>query len=81
MPVILRVDNFNFLFFSNEGNPLELCHIHVRRNTNLAKFWLVPNVSLADNYGFNSQDLNRIKRIVVDNKELFITKWNEYFNL
>jgi len=69
------------LFFSNEGNPLEPCHIHVRRNTDLAKFWLLPSVSLADNYGFSSQDLNKMKRIIVDNQEYFIQKWNEYFNL
>ncbi len=81
MPVILRIDNFSFLFFSNEGNPLEPCHIHVRRNTDLAKFWLIPVVLLADNYGFSSQELNRIKKIVTENRELFIQKWNEYFNL
>ncbi len=81
MPVILRVGSYNFLFFSNEGNPLETVHIHVRQDKLIAKFWLIPNVKLADNYGFSSQELNKISKIIEDNKQLFITKWNEYFNI
>jgi len=81
MPVVLRIENLNFLFFSNEGNPLEPCHIHVRRNTDLAKFWLAPTVILVENHGFSSQELNKIKKIVIENRKLFIQKWNEYFKL
>jgi len=81
MPVVLRVGNYNFLFFSNEGNPLEPVHIHVRQNKLIAKFWLIPKVKLADNYGFSSQELNKISKIIEENKQLFIEKWNEYFNI
>lgn len=31
MPVILRIKDYRFFFYSNEGNPREPAHIHVRR--------------------------------------------------
>jgi hypothetical protein len=47
MPVVLRRDGFRFFFYSNEGNPLEPPHVHVRRADAEAKFWLKPDVALA----------------------------------
>lgn len=81
MPVIYRIGSLKFLFFSNEGNPLEPVHIHVRRDNIIAKFWLEPNVRLADNYGFTTSELNKILKITIENKQFFIQKWNEYFNI
>ena len=81
MPVILREGNLKFLFFSNEGNPLEPVHIHVRDGSLIAKFWVQPNIRLANNYGFSAKELNKISKITEANKELFIKKWNEYFEL
>jgi hypothetical protein len=81
MPVILRDGSLRFLFFSNEGNPLEPVHIHVRKDNLIAKFWLEPNVRLAENYGFSASELNKISRTVEENKQLFIQNWNEYFNI
>ena len=44
MPVVLRLAGFKFLFYSNEGNPREPVHIHVRQGRDEAKFWLKPSV-------------------------------------
>ncbi|HIS66667.1 MAG TPA: DUF4160 domain-containing protein, partial [Candidatus Scatomorpha merdipullorum] len=38
MPKVFEIDGFKFFFFSNEGNPQEPCHIHVRKGNGLAKF-------------------------------------------
>lgn len=54
MPAVFCEKGFTFFFFSNEGNPLEPCHIHVRKDGNLAKFWVTDKVSLADSYGFSA---------------------------
>jgi len=62
MPVILRVGNLKFLFFSNEGNPLEPIHIHVRKDNLIVKYWLLPDIRLAENYGFTAQELNKISK-------------------
>lgn len=44
MPVIFFLEGFKFFFFSNEGDPREPMHVHVRKDSNLAKFWLHPEV-------------------------------------
>ena len=51
MPVILRHKGYRFFFFSNEGDPPEPPHIHVRRGEAVAKFWLFPQVALEESYG------------------------------
>lgn len=40
MPKVLEINGYKYFFFSNEGNPQEPCHIHVRKAGNLAKFWI-----------------------------------------
>lgn len=40
MPVVFRYQGYKFFFYSNEGNPLEPAHIHVRLAGKEAKFWL-----------------------------------------
>ncbi len=47
MPVVFESNGFKFFFFSNEGDPREPIHIHVRKERNLAKYWLEPEVHLA----------------------------------
>jgi hypothetical protein len=54
MPTALRLDGYRFFFYSDEGNPREPPHIHVRQGRNEAKFWLQPNVCLAYNEGLDA---------------------------
>lgn len=80
LPVILRVDGFRFFFYSNEGNPRERAHVHVRRDGAEAKVWLVPEVSLARNDGFDARTLRNIVMTVTDHKTFMEEAWNEYFS-
>ena len=79
MPVVLRIDGFKFHFYSNEGTPREPAHIHVRQGRDEAKFWLLPDVTLAYNDGLNARNLNRAQRLVEENRGLLEGVWNEYF--
>jgi hypothetical protein len=81
MPVILRWNGYKFFFFSNEGDPLEPAHVHVRKAEALAKFWLKPKVGLAEGFGFSGKELRQLESVVLENQELFIGKWNEFFQL
>ena len=77
MPTVFREGPYRFFFYSNEwGEPV---HIHVQRDDHLAKFWL-DTVRLASSHGFSATELNKIYKIVVNNRELFMEAWNEYFN-
>jgi hypothetical protein len=76
MPTVLRVGKYRFFFFSGEGN--EPAYIHVESGDNYAKFWLNP-VQVARSLGYRDNELNRLRTIVMNNKNLIEDKWNEYF--
>ncbi|OOF47007.1 DUF4160 domain-containing protein [Rodentibacter trehalosifermentans] len=80
MPVILRFKGYVFFFYSNEGNPLEPPHIHVRHAESEAKFWLEPEISLGRNDGFNAKELREIFIIIENNKTQFTEAWYGYFS-
>ena len=79
MPVVFRYKAFRFFFYSNEGNPRESMHIHVRSSDGEAKFWLTPTVYLADSDGFDARTLRELRGAVIANLELIERTWNEHF--
>jgi Domain of unknown function (DUF4160) len=79
MPVVFRYKSFRFFFYSNEGNPREAMHVHVRGSDGEAKFWLTPTVYLADSDGFDARTLRELQGVVTANKELIERTWNEHF--
>jgi hypothetical protein len=64
MPVIFRHKGFRFLFYSNEGDPLEPVHIHVVKDEIDSKFWLWPKVAVVYNDGFNVGILRKLVEII-----------------
>ena len=79
MPVVFRYKSFRLFFYSNEGNPREAMHIHVRGSHGEAKFWLAPTVYLADSDGFDAPTLRELRDVVIANKELIERTWNDHF--
>lgn len=76
MPSVLRVRGYRFFFVSlDRGEPP---HIHIRRETMAAKFWLDP-VALERAGGFSRRELNTIAKLVEQNAERFLEKWHEFF--
>lgn len=80
MPVIFRYKAFKFFFYSNEGNPREAMHVHVRSPEGEAKFWLQPMVYLADSDGFDARTLRELREVVITNQALIERTWNEHFS-
>ena len=80
MPKVFSWHGYRFHFFSNEGNPLEPCHIHVQKDSNRANFWIEPYISLENNYGFSSKELNKFHSIIEEKREIIKNKWHDYFN-
>ena len=80
MPVVFRRNGLRYYFYSNEGQPPEAPHIHVRRGGYDAKVWLEPEVSIDDSYGFNPRELSDILRTVMENRDLLIRAWHDYFS-
>ena len=44
-----------------------------------AKFWLNP-VRLHSSGGFSGSEINRIQRLVGENREYLLRSWNEFFS-
>lgn len=78
-PLYSEYADSNF-FYSNEGNPLEPAHIHVRSAEGEAKFWTQGEVRLSTNDGFDSRTLRELTKLVKHNKTLFVEAWNDYFS-
>ena len=76
MPTVLRSGPYRFFFFSNETN--ETPHIHVEAADAYAKFWLKP-VGLVYSSRFPAGRLTEIRKLVEENKNIFVEKWHEYF--
>jgi Domain of unknown function (DUF4160) len=79
MPLVFSDSGLRYFFFSNEGQPRERCHVHVKGADKNAKIWLEPEIALADSYGFNSAELARILRIVSERRDLILRAWHEHF--
>lgn len=76
MPTILQLNGYRFFFYSNDHLPI---HIHVEKGDATAKYELIPLV-LVRSKKFTAGELGEIRKLVEQNLELFINKWNEYFH-
>lgn len=79
MPKVFEWNGYRFFFFSNEGKPLEPCHVHVRKGERLAKFRVDPEVGLVSSWGMDSRELNQLQKVTEEHAELIRRKWHEHF--
>ena len=49
--------------------------IHVVKAENEAKYWLEPDIELAENFGFSSKELSFIEKILKENGDDFKIKF------
>lgn len=78
MPEIFRFYGFSFFFYSKEHEPL---HVHVEGNGGCAKFDLEgEDFVLVERVNIKTNDMKRIKEVIDENKDIIISRWNEYFN-
>ncbi len=76
MPTILTINGFRFFFYSNDHLPR---HIHIEKAEKTAKFNLNP-LELVNTKGFKASELREIRILIQQNVNLFINRWDEYFN-
>jgi hypothetical protein len=72
----LRIGPYRFYFYSYDCN--EPRHMHVDRENRSAKFWLDPDVLLAENYGYSREDLRDIEQIARENLERLRDEWDAF---
>jgi len=76
MPTIRGIAGpYRLFFYSFDCS--EPKHVHVRRERKTCKFWLEP-VVLGANNGFSARELNRIRKMIVDNLDRITEAWDEH---
>jgi Domain of unknown function (DUF4160) len=80
MPVVFREVGYTFYFYSDEGDPREPLHIHVRGKGCDAKIWVQPDVAVQTSYGLNAHELAKIVRMVERKAKLIESVWHEHFS-
>ena len=76
MPTVLRIGPYRFFFVSlDRGEPP---HIHVRRESRVAKLWLDP-VVLERAGGFSRQELNTLTKLIDEHRVALLGGWHEFF--
>lgn len=75
-PTIIRVGPFRLFFFSREEPRV---HVHVAHPDGEAKFWLEPEVILANHTGLTQKELAAAEEIVRRHLQEIVHAWNEHF--
>lgn len=76
MPTILRIGPYRFFFYAGDRN--EQKHIHVERDDNVVKFWLIP-IRLQSSGGFTRREINRTHQSIEEHHDQIVEAWHEYF--
>lgn len=79
MPAVFRYKGYRFFFYSNEGDPRESLHIHVRRGDAVAKFWLEPMPEVAESHGMSAHELSELLDMAIEHTDEIRRFWNEHF--
>jgi len=77
MPTVLRSGPYRFFFYA--GDRDEPPHVHVERDDSEAKVWLDP-IRLVRSHGFTAKEINQIEKLIVQNQQVLLDGWNEFFN-
>jgi hypothetical protein len=76
MPTVLRVGGYRFYFFSRE-EPRP--HIHVQHAHGEAKFWLEPEIELANDFGLGTARIRSARRIIKEHYDEIRSAWDTHF--
>lgn len=75
-PTVFRASGYRFYFFSREESR---AHVHVQHADGQAKFWLEPEVALAQNYDLSPRQISTALRLIKKHQNEIFTAWKSHF--
>ncbi len=75
-PTVLRVGGYRFFFFSREEPR---AHVHVQHADGEAKFWLEPEIALAQNYELSPRQVSKALNLVRKHHDEIRAAWKAHF--
>ena len=79
-PTVFRYGAYRFYFFSREETRIHVhVHVHVHGRDGEVKFWVAPEVALANNYGLADSQIAELLGVVEEHKNEIRDAWEERF--
>ena len=75
-PTVFRAKGFRFFFFSREETRI---HVHVHKQSGEAKFWIDPEITLAQNFGLSEKELRQAEQLIRENFNGIKDAWFKHF--
>jgi Domain of unknown function (DUF4160) len=75
-PTVVRDGQFRLFFFSREETRI---HVHVSHPDGEAKFWLTPQVAVANHVGLSPKQLREAQSVVEAHIEEIRNAWVRHF--
>ena len=75
-PTLFRERGYRFFFFSREETRM---HVHVGHAEGEAKFWIEPEIALAENYRLTAQSLREAETLVRTHEKEIRDAWHRHF--
>jgi Domain of unknown function (DUF4160) len=75
-PTVLRKGGFRFFFFSREEPRV---HVHVHHVDGEAKFWLKPEIELAQNHGLSPRRITAALTLIRRHEDEIRDAWEAHF--
>lgn len=54
-------------------------HVHVYHANGQAKFWLEPDIELAENYGLRSGEIRTAQKLIEEHCDEIRRRWRDHF--
>jgi len=54
-------------------------HVHVHCGHGEAKFWMEPDIELAQNYGLTAKDLRAVRSLIEEHESEIRSAWQQHF--
>jgi hypothetical protein len=75
-PTVFNEDGYRYFFFSREESRM---HVHITSGDGEAKFWLEPEIELANNYHYSKKHLKKVESFIEDHYHEIIRAWKQHF--
>lgn len=75
-PTVFRHGIYRFYFFSREERRT---HVHVHAPQGEAKFWIEPEISLAENHGLTTRQLSMVRHLIREREDDIRRAWQAHF--
>ena len=75
-PTVFEESGFRFYFYSREEPRM---HVHIDCAHGDAKFWLEPDLELAENYGLRSGEIKTVYKLIEERSDEIKRRWQDHF--